>query len=92
MAGLSQALGTPGGGGIAPADSVAEKKLHINRGIGFSIDIEANSGAVVSRPVATKPHVRQTSGAFMLEEHYLAVRVKQSFLAGGPKGFEDGGG
>ena len=88
MAGLSQARGTPGGGGIAPADSVAKKKLHINRGFGFSIDIEANSGAVISRPVAAKPHMRQTSGAFMLEEHYLAVRVKQSFLTGGPKGFE----
>jgi hypothetical protein len=36
--------------------------------------------------------MRQTSGAFMLEEHYLAVRVKQSFLTGGPKGFEDGAG
>jgi hypothetical protein len=36
--------------------------------------------------------MRQTSGAFMLEEHYLAVRVKQSFLTGGPKGFEDCGG
>jgi hypothetical protein len=36
--------------------------------------------------------MRQTSGAFMLEEHYLAVGVKQSFLTGGPKSFEDGGG
>jgi hypothetical protein len=92
MAGLSQALGTPGGGGIAPADSVAKEKLHINRGFGFSIDIEANSGAVISRPVAAKPHMRQTSCAFMLEEHYLAVRVKQLFLTGGPEGFVDGGG
>jgi hypothetical protein len=36
--------------------------------------------------------MRQTSGAFMLEEHYLAVRVEQSFLAGGPEGSEDCGG
>jgi hypothetical protein len=36
--------------------------------------------------------MRQTSGAFMLEERYLAVRVKQSFLTGGPEGFVDGGG
>jgi hypothetical protein len=71
---------------------VAQKKLHINRGFGFSIDVEANSGAIVSRPVAAKPHMRQTSGAFMLEEHCLAVRVKQSFLTGGPKGFEVCGG
>jgi hypothetical protein len=34
----------------------------------------------------------QISGAFMLEEHYLAVRVKQSFLTGGPKGLGDYGG
>jgi hypothetical protein len=36
--------------------------------------------------------MRQTSGAFMLEEHYLAVWVKQPFLTGGPEGFEDCGG
>jgi hypothetical protein len=36
--------------------------------------------------------MRQTSGAFVLEEHCLAVRVKQSFLTGSPKGFEDCGG
>jgi hypothetical protein len=67
---------------------VAKKKLHINRGFGFSIDIEANSGAVISRPVAAEPHMRQTSGAFVLEEHYLVVGIKQSFLAGGAKGLQ----
>ena len=59
---------------------MAQEELHVDRRLGFAVDVDADAGFVAVFPVAAKPHVGQAPTALVAKQFGLGIALERPHL------------
>ncbi len=78
---LAQAVRTPRGVVVAPADAMAQEQRHVDARLALAVDVHADAGVAKPGPASAKPHVRERACTLVLEKNGFVTGNELAFLA-----------